>query len=188
MTLLPSNHAQQIELAGGGNLTLTLHARDLERTARFYARLFGFRVVEDRRGSRDAQVLLGAHGAVFLVLRERGDIVRSGDVVVASGGAPPKRCVLVVKDLELAREALWNQGVVPVGGGRVPTSATGRRPSLLIEDPDGHEIELVEATTIRVGGVRWMHERARHLTTCLGHLGARTAIQGKLCTARRQFR
>jgi hypothetical protein len=45
------------------------------------------------------------------------------------------------------RETLWNEGVVPVAGyvaAEADLDPPAAAPFLVIRDPDGHEIELVE--------------------------------------------
>jgi catechol 2,3-dioxygenase-like lactoylglutathione lyase family enzyme len=135
MTLLLPNHAEPIEITGSGYVAIS--ARDVKRTARFYARLFGFRVVEDRRESCDGRMLLSARGRAFIALHERRD-------AAAAAAGPPQGCAFVVENLDEVRESLWNQGVVPTGGCMTPQIAPNRCRFLVIQDPDGRDIKLVE--------------------------------------------
>jgi catechol 2,3-dioxygenase-like lactoylglutathione lyase family enzyme len=106
-------------------------ASNLERSTRFYARLFGLRVVESRSSAREAHVVMANDGDATLSIRERDN---------ADGRRA--RLTIRVAGLDAAREALWNQGVVPTID-RV-TAVSGAARYVVIVDPDGHEIELVE--------------------------------------------
>jgi catechol 2,3-dioxygenase-like lactoylglutathione lyase family enzyme len=98
-------------------------ADEIERSIGFYRRLLGLHVVED--ASRQAQprvVMSTAEGGRLTIRTDRG------------GGRPaaPHRSTFAVDDLDRVREILWNRGV-----------HIARR-SVVVRDPDGHEIELVE--------------------------------------------
>lgn len=109
----------------------TISASNLERSTRFYARLFGFSVVHNGRGEYETQVIMAAGDDPALAIRARGN-----------AEARRTRLTIRVADLDAAREALWNQGVVPAVDGLISAHAADR--CVVIEDPDGHEIELVE--------------------------------------------
>lgn len=119
-----------------------IFASNLERSTRFYARLFGFCVVHNGRGEYEAQVIMAAGRDPALAIRAPGN-----------SNARRTRLKIRVADLDAAREALWNQGIVPAVD-RLTTAHEGDR-SVVFEDPDGHEIELVE------------HEIAAETAPCL---------------------
>ena len=106
-------------------------ASNLERSTRFYARLFGFCVVHDARSAYEALVTMAAGDDPTLAIRAR-----------STPDARRARLTIRVADLEAAREALWNQGVVPAVDRLTAVHAADRY--VVINDPDGHEIELVE--------------------------------------------
>ena len=118
---------------------INLSVTNLERSIAFYRDLFGFDIREDHR--EDGQytyVIMGAGQAAFLAIYEEADV------------APPERPFIshwgfVVGPLEPVRERLQAAGV----GWLYPERNGGilqwdRSRSMYIEDPDGHEIELVE--------------------------------------------
>lgn len=133
--MLLRSYEDPIEIVGPAYLAVS--TRDFERTARFYAKLFGLRIVDYRRTDGLRRVSLSARGEVLIVVHE----VR--DDAAAAGRLP--RQTLEVEDLDRARESLWNHGVVPTGGA-LPSArlVCERRPFLTIEDPDGRELELVD--------------------------------------------
>ena len=84
-------------------------------------------------------MLLHARGGPYLALHTLPDRA-------AAGGARI-RCSFVVGDPDRVRESLWNLGVPTADGGVEPRHVHRWRTtrSLLIDDPDGHRIELVES-------------------------------------------
>jgi len=121
-----------------GSAYVAISARDVERAVRFYARVFGFRVIEQRRDADVAHVLLSTQRDTFVAVHDEH----------AAAAPPPGtlRLTFAVHDLERAREALWNHGVAPVGG-HFPEERSfhpANPPHLVIRDPDGNEIDLVE--------------------------------------------
>ena len=126
---------EQIELAASGYVAIS--TRDLQRAVRFYSRLFGFRVIERRHDHNAEHVLMGTRSHAFLALHEHQ----------AAAVPPPgaTHWTFAVPDLDRARAAAWNRGVVPVRGRMSEErSFDDAQCCLVIRDPDGHEIELVE--------------------------------------------
>lgn len=126
----------KIEIAGSKYVAIS--TRNIDRAVRFYSRLFGFTVVDRRRDETAEHVLLGTRGDAFVAVHEHRA------AVAPSPGAV--KWTFAVPDLERVRATLWNQGVVPVADGvtEQPRSARTDERSIVIRDPDGHEIELVE--------------------------------------------
>ena len=107
-------------------------ADKLERSIGFYRRLLGLCVVEDASLKPQPRVVMStADGGRLTILADRGAVLP----------AAPHRSTFSVSDLDRVREILWNRGV-----------HIARR-SLVVRDPDGHEIELVEvAHATRIDG------------------------------------
>ena len=118
---------------------VAIPVRDLERSINFYTRVFGFRVVEDGRLDPEPYMLLHARGGPYLALHALPDRPPAGGTRI--------RCSFVVADLDRVRESLWNLGVPTADGSVEPRHVHRWRTtrSLLIDDPDGHRIELVES-------------------------------------------
>ena len=132
------------EPSGGDRLDVTgvdylsISAPDLARSVAFYARLFGFRVIEASRDRGGRAVLLAA-GRLYLAIHERP---RGGS------SSPAALCFsFTVGDLDRARASIWNLGVVPTLDGTYEPLRDrpwrGAR-SFVIRDPGGNEIEVVE--------------------------------------------
>jgi catechol 2,3-dioxygenase-like lactoylglutathione lyase family enzyme len=136
MEALREHFNEPIELAGSGYVAIS--TRNLERAVNFYSRLFGFRVIERRRNDHAAHVLLSTRGDAFVAVHEQQ--------AAAAPEPGAARWTFAVPDLDRVRETLWNQGVVPLTDGM--TDERSLEPAeprfLVIRDPDGHEIELVE--------------------------------------------
>jgi catechol 2,3-dioxygenase-like lactoylglutathione lyase family enzyme len=117
---------------------LTIFTPELRRSVRFYARVFGFRLLEATRRGAGLYALLSA-GQLYLSIRER-----------PAGGSDPARALcwsFVVDDVERARASIWNLGIVPVSestDGPQGERLRRRRRSFVIRDPGGNEIEIVE--------------------------------------------
>ncbi|MGH8194415.1 MAG: VOC family protein [Woeseiaceae bacterium] len=116
---------------------ITITARDLRRSIAFYSRVFGFRVADDAREARPSVTMVGP-----------------GDVRLAIHGNGAIRAVplhrhwgFAVDDLEAARAMIWDLGVSVARDNGEPDHierwSNGR--TLSIHDPDGNEVELVEA-------------------------------------------
>jgi catechol 2,3-dioxygenase-like lactoylglutathione lyase family enzyme len=126
-----------VEVVGVDHAAIPVH--DLRRSINFYERVFGFRVSEDARDDAEPYVLLRTRSGAYLALHPRPDSwPPTGNARI--------RCSFVVAKLDRARESLWNLGV-PIAEVddwrrtyRWPTTPR----SLLVDDPDGHRIELVE--------------------------------------------
>lgn len=126
---------QRIDVAGVDYLTITV--RDLERSVRFYRRIFGCDVID--QGSGGHGLLMNTSGGLYLAIHEwRG--------ALAADAWPPSRWSFVVADLDRVRESVWNLGVATADGTDAPHRVYPWRPerSFVIRDPDGNEIELVE--------------------------------------------
>jgi len=123
---------EPVDVSGVGHVSI--FTPDLRRSVKFYARVFGFRVIE--AATRSA---LMAAGRLRLAIHER-----------QPRGAEPSPalcCSFVVDDLERARASIWNLGVVPIReeAHEPRRSRPGRRcRSFVIRDPGGNEIEVVE--------------------------------------------
>jgi catechol 2,3-dioxygenase-like lactoylglutathione lyase family enzyme len=120
---------ESIAIAGLDHSTISV--RDMQRSISFYERVFGFEVVEVRGGPRPHVVMGTRDNCTYRVLFSWS---------AGSTDAGYERSTFIVDKLEAAREALWNCGV-PVVEGNAARHATR---SLLIRDPDGHEIEFAE--------------------------------------------
>ena len=118
---------------------VSIAARKLQRSINFYTRLFAFRIVEDARERHRPYVLMTAGGSVYLAIHEYYE-------ATVPTVRPLTRWSFIVGDLDRVRETFWNLGVVPADGSDEPRRIHPWRNdrSLLIRDPDGHEIELVE--------------------------------------------
>ena len=125
-----------------------LRVRSLERSVDFYRRVFGLNAVgaegEDAGLSRSIALPDGAR----LVLHERcSPAVELLPMAEGFG--------VVVRDLDWAREAIWDLGL-PVASDSGEPDHIYRWPngrSLYVRDPDGHEIEVAEivATAAKAG-------------------------------------
>lgn len=143
---VPPNDSTAQDAAGSGSDRvdvagvdfLSIFVPELRRSVDFYARVFGFRIVEAApRGAR--QSVLMASGPFYLAIHER------------QGGASDRSRALcwsfVVDDLDRARASVWNLGVVPTRDGTHearPSASWRRSRSFVIRDPGGNEIEVVE--------------------------------------------
>lgn len=106
------------------------------RSIAFYRRVFAFCVVEDGRDQHYPYVFMRSPGEMYLALYAR-----------AHGNEQQVQCFsLIVDDLDRVRADLWDMGVPLADGSIEPRRRYPWYPgrSLLIRDPDGHEIELVE--------------------------------------------
>jgi catechol 2,3-dioxygenase-like lactoylglutathione lyase family enzyme len=116
---------------------LSIAAPELARSVAFYARVFGFRVIEASR-ERGGRSALMAAGRLYLAIHERP---RGGP------GLPALCFSFTVDDLDTARASIWNLGVVPLRDGTHEPLRDrpwrGAR-SFVIRDPAGNEIEVVE--------------------------------------------
>jgi len=126
----------RVEVAGVDYLSI--FTPELRRSVTFYARVFGFRVIEASQSGAGRSVLM-AVGRFHLAIRERQ----------ASGveQTPALCCSFVVDDLDRARASVWNLGVVPIReGAQEPRHIRSwrRSRSFVIRDPGGNEIEVVE--------------------------------------------
>ena len=125
-----------VEIAGVDYVGIS--ARDLGRSAEFYRRLFGLRIVDEVREQGGTAVLMRTSEGVYLGLHEG----RS----TAGRASAQSRFSFVVGDIDRARAAVWNLGVPTADGSDEPRRRRSWRASrsFVIRDPDGHEIELVE--------------------------------------------
>ncbi|HEX5049056.1 MAG TPA: VOC family protein [Gammaproteobacteria bacterium] len=117
---------------------LSIFTPELRRSADFYSRVFGFRVIESARRGAGRSALM-ASGPFYLAIHERprGASDRAGALCWS----------FMVDDLDRARASIWNLGIVPTRDG---THEPGGKPSwrrsrsFVIRDPGGNEIEIVE--------------------------------------------
>lgn len=122
--------------------------RDSRRAVRFYSRVFGFQLVSMTRRNGSPRVLMRGQGCIYLAIDEHGSTV-----------AEPKRLRFETVSLDLARERLWNLGVVPADGSIEPRFDAVRCCRIVpILDPDGNAIELIESRPLRI--YRQRRERA----------------------------
>jgi catechol 2,3-dioxygenase-like lactoylglutathione lyase family enzyme len=132
--------------SGGGDCVdvqgvdyLRIFTSELRRSVAFYARVFGFRVL-DATARRDERSVLMATGGLHLTIQERPP----------NGGPETARTLrrsFVVDDVDRERASMWNLGVVPIrdGTAEAPRDRTGRTGrSFVVRDPGGNEIEVVE--------------------------------------------
>lgn len=128
---------ERIEVAAVDHLAI--EARDVSRSVEFYRRVFGFQVIERQSASVDGGVVIGVPGRAYLSVRARAN-------AAGASSAPCIRWSFVVEHLDAVRESLWNLGVPTADGSAEPRRLHGWRNgrSLLIRDPDGHAIELVD--------------------------------------------
>lgn len=118
---------------------INLSVTDLERSIAFYQQLFGFEIKEDHRdGNPYTYVILGTNGKAFLAIYEDPEARLPDHDFISHWG-------FVVGPLDPVREQLRAAGVA----WRYPERNDGilvweRSRSMYIDDPDGHEIELVE--------------------------------------------
>jgi predicted enzyme related to lactoylglutathione lyase len=117
---------------------LSIAAPELGRSVSFYARVFGFRLIEASR-ERGGRSALMAAGRLYLAIHERPR---------GASSSPAALCFsFTVDDLDRARASIWNLGVVPIRDGtheplRDRPWRGGR--SFVIRDPGGNEVEVVE--------------------------------------------
>jgi catechol 2,3-dioxygenase-like lactoylglutathione lyase family enzyme len=121
---------------GAGQINASV--RNLRRSIEFYGRVFGFSTAAIH-GARGVAVMK-ATARAELVLRERRD------------GLPGpvrslRRWGFVVTNLDRVRQAVWEFGVHVARDSGEPDHIFrwSNRRSLYVHDPDGNEIELVEA-------------------------------------------
>lgn len=126
---------------------LKIPTRDPGRAIRFYNRVFGFELVG--RKSADGSSRWVMRGKPYLYLA----IDAVDDASIAT-----KRLLLETASLEVARERLWNLGVVPADRCIEPRFDPKRCClSVPLRDPDGNEIELVESRRARIEHVGLEH-------------------------------
>lgn len=118
---------------------VSIPSRDSRRAIRFYNRVFGFELVA-QRGNGSPLVLMRGRGCLYLALDEHDGAM-----------AATKRLRFETVSLDVARERLWNLGVVPADGSIEPRFDPKRCCRMVpIRDPDGNEIELFEAPPLRI--------------------------------------
>src|SRR5262245_39572989 len=88
---------------------LSIFTPELRRSVTFYARVFGFRVVEVSQSRAGRSVVMSV-GRFHLAIHERQP---SG-----SEPTPALCCSFVVDDIDRARASIWTLGVVPIREGR----------------------------------------------------------------------
>ena len=117
---------------------INISTRDLNQSIAFYQDILGFDVREDHRRDDAPYVIMGHAKTAYLAIHQRADTQVPEHPFIGHWG-------LVVGDLDTVREQLkakqqaWlyperNDGLIIYPHSR----------STYIEDPDGHEIELVE--------------------------------------------
>ncbi|HEX7081604.1 MAG TPA: VOC family protein [Gammaproteobacteria bacterium] len=119
---------------------IEIPTRDSRRAVRFYNRVFGFELVSTTRKNGSPRVLMRGRGWTYLAIEEQSDAI-----------AEPKRLRFETVSLDIARERLWNLGVVPADGSIEPRFDAVRCCRIVpIRDSDGNEIELVESRRPRI--------------------------------------
>ena len=118
---------------------VSISSRDSRRAIRFYNRVFGFELVA-KRGNGSPRVLMRGRGCFYLAIDEHDGAI-----------AATKRLRLETVSLDVARERLWNLGVVPTDGSIEPRFDPKCCCRIVpIRDPDGNEIELFESPPLRI--------------------------------------
>lgn len=115
-----------------------LRVRSMERSIAFYRRLFGWRPADAQRDAAPS-CTLSLPGGARLVLHSHGSPAAERVPMQEGFG-------VIVADLDFAREAIWDLGV-PVASDSGQPDQIYRWPngrSLHVNDPDGHDIELLE--------------------------------------------
>jgi catechol 2,3-dioxygenase-like lactoylglutathione lyase family enzyme len=134
------DRGETLRLSVSGICGVTIPVRDLDRSVAFYSRVFGFRVVRWGRTEPRRSATLTGPGDALLAIHESDDsAVRPAPV---NGGWG-----FLVDELDRVREAVWDLGVKVADDNGEPDHihrwSNGR--SLRVRDPDGNEIELIEA-------------------------------------------
>lgn len=135
-TAYPGSGSGRVDVGG----YVSLPAASIQRSIKFYRRVFAFRIQEDVHNGPYPYVVMHAAGKVHLAIHAHSDAT-----------APPvQRFSLVVGDLDRVRADLWDLGVPVAEDNGEPDHRYPWRPSrsLLLHDPDGHEIELVETRSV----------------------------------------
>lgn len=131
---------------------LCVAVSDRARSAEFYARVFGFRRRAASNAMAPSECVLG-NGAASLYLRRPH--CASLPAWLRAG-----RWAFVVRDLQIARERVWELGLRIARDSGEPDHVYRRAyaDSLYVYDLDGNEIELVELhgapAAAQVGGER----------------------------------
>ncbi|HLT90142.1 MAG TPA: VOC family protein [Woeseiaceae bacterium] len=135
---------------------VTVPVRDLDRAIAFYRRVFGFRAIRTDRSLPRRAVTLAGPGGALIALHEQAS---GAERIVPLH----RRWGFVVAELDRVRELAWDLGV-KVAGGNGEADHIRRWPngrSLVVRDPDGNEIELVEEHRDRAAGLLRRHCPAR---------------------------
>jgi len=123
-----------------GLLETCLYVEDVEKSARFYEDLFGFRRMDS--GDRYCAFAVGEHGVLLLFLRgaTRKPIALQGGVIPPHDGNGPMHFALAIpaEDLAAWEERLQQAGIALES--RVRWETGGQ--SLYFRDPDYHLVEL----------------------------------------------
>ena len=117
---------------------INISTRNLDQSIDFYHDILGFDIREDHRNETAPYVIMGHAKSAYLAIHERENTARPTQPFIGHWG-------LVVGDLDHVRAQLKakkqaclyperNDGLIIYPHSR----------STYIEDPDGHEIELVE--------------------------------------------
>ena len=116
-----------------------LSVRSLRRSINFFSLVLDFEVVADRRRGARPHVVMAAHASARVVLW-----ALPADVAAHTPKAA--RTVIAVADLDGARGRIWNAGLRVARDDTITAAAIrdGAR-CLSVRDPDGNELELVEA-------------------------------------------
>ncbi len=119
----------------GGRHRLEIPVRSVERAARFYSRVFGFRPIV-RSNGQSATFAVAANAEAVLVAA----------TMPAEQGSDSGSWGFLVADLEAAREEAWNLGVRVAGDSGAPDQIRrrGNVRMLPVQDRDGNVIRLVE--------------------------------------------
>jgi catechol 2,3-dioxygenase-like lactoylglutathione lyase family enzyme len=116
---------------------LNITVSDLQASADFYGRLFGFEIAEDCRQDERPYVIMGRAGVGWLALHAQTD-------ESAPEGGRINHWGFVVDDFDGLQDNLQSLGADVLYTDRWPGGVVEypRSRSLYVADPDGNEIEL----------------------------------------------
>ncbi len=136
------DHEEPVDVTTVGAIRIA--ARDATRAIRFYNRVFGLELVAKTSANGSSRWLMRGQRCLYLAIDEVDDV-----------SGMTKRLHFETASLEVARERLWNLGVVPADRCIEPRFDPSRcRRCVPIRDPDGNEIALVESTPLRFSAER----------------------------------
>jgi len=126
-----------------------LRVSSVPRAITFFAQVLDLEVLRDDSAGGARQVTLGACGRAAVVLHAEAPTAEAAPSRTLRHHAAPRRgsqpVTLLVPDLEHAVAAAWDAGATLSCDVQRTARATGKRRSAIVLDPDGNQIELVEA-------------------------------------------